>query len=174
MVKIIGLLCLVLLVLIPVAGSAPAFTLNDYPALVRWAGCHAQVVVDPDAPPDMTYFNSQYNIVHIGTGPLPNFPYGGTVMILLHETGHCLQFQEGKLVGYAYVIDPLTFELDADRRAADLACGLGLNGPQLLRDVFEWAHDEFGYTGDPRHGTLDERIGQGALATRCHVSQQAA
>jgi hypothetical protein len=61
----------------------------------------------------------------------------------------------------------VAYELDADRRSADLACGLGLDGRKLLHDTFQWAHDSFGYNGDDHHGTLAERMSQGDKATAC-------
>lgn len=136
-----------------------------YPAMVEWAGCTAEADVDPEDSVVNSYYVPGYHVIHIGAKDDPEIPYFAGLIILLHETGHCLQAQEGGLGSYS--IEPKRFELDADRRSADLACGLGLDGRGLLRQTFQWAHDAFGYDGDENHGTLAQRISQGDLATAC-------
>lgn len=136
----------------------------QYPKIAAWAGCRATVVVS-DQSPVTSFYNSLDHVLVIGGGEDPNVPYYAGLIILLHETGHCLQDQADVLGGYGD--NPVRYELGADLIAADLACALGMDGAQMLRDTFDWAHDEFGYDGDPMHGTLDERKSQGDMAPHC-------
>jgi hypothetical protein len=136
----------------------------QYPKMAAWAGCRAQVIVTDDSPVT-SYYNSLWHTLVIGGGEDSGVPYYAGLIILLHETGHCLQDQNGTLGDYG--MDPVPYELDADRTAADLACSMGMDGAQMLRDTFDWAHEKFGYNGDPMHGSLDERKSQGDLAPHC-------
>jgi hypothetical protein len=138
----------------------------NYAKIAVWAGCTADIFVDQTDDPTGSFYSMGHHVLVIGGKETPGVPYYAGLIILLHETGHCLQDQEGKLPGYAW--DPKPYELDADRRAADLACGLGLDGRGLLKDTFVWAHDFFGYNGDWAHGTLQERMSQGDLAQACN------
>ena len=135
----------------------------NYPKMVKWAGCQAPVVVDPDASPVASYYRiGEY--MSVGTKEDAGVPYYAGLFILFHETGHCLQYQEGWIQKQD---DIQTIELDADRRSADLMCGLGLDGRSLLIQTFEWVHDQFGYNGDWAHGTLADREAQAANAHQC-------
>jgi hypothetical protein len=139
----------------------------NYPKLVKWAGCTAEVIVTDGSPAGSFYSPTDHALV-IGGGEDPNVPYYAGLIILLHETGHCLQFQADPAEQMnKYRENPVMYELDADRRAADLACGLGLDGRQLLIDTFEWARVTFGYHGDPYHGTLEQRESQAMNAHAC-------
>ena len=140
----------------------------QYPKMVQWAGCTAQIDVDADDSPTHSYYVPGYHILHIGAAEDPDVPYYAGLIILLHEVGHCLQFQANPEEHVAnYREHPVQYELDADRRSADLACGLGLDGRKLLHDTFQWAHDAFGYNGDEGHGTLSERMSQADNAHAC-------
>ena len=140
----------------------------QYPKMVQWAGCTAQIDVDDNDSPTGSYYVPVYHILHIGAKEDPNVPYYAGLIILLHEVGHCLQFQANPEEHVAnYREHPVQYELDADRRSADLACGLGLDGRKLLHDTFQWAHDAFGYNGDDGHGTLSERMSQADNAHAC-------
>ena len=139
----------------------------NFPKIVAWAGCNAALFTSDQASPAESFYDSTYHQMYIGTHEDTDIPYYAGLTILLHETGHCLQDQMGTLTGDAYRADPVRFELDADRWAADLMCGLGLDGRSLLRQTFEWARDAFGYQGDEGHGTLAQRIGQGENARAC-------
>ena len=112
--------------------------------------------------------------VYIGTSA--HIPPHLAVIIVLHEIGHCLQDQESVdgLYGVTMREGQLAVELDADRRAADLACGLHLDGVALLRELFEYAQKEFDYEGDYLHGTRGERISQGERALSCRVQPRQA
>jgi hypothetical protein len=140
----------------------------QYPKMVQWAGCTAAIDVDTDDSPVKSYYVPVYHILHIGAAEDPNVPYYAGLIILLHEVGHCLQFQANPEEHVRnYREHPVQYELDADRRSADLACGLGLDGRKLLHDTFQWAHDAFGYNGDDGHGTLSERMSQADNAHAC-------
>jgi len=144
------------------------FDPTEYPKMVSWAGCTADVDIDQHDSVAGSYYVPGYHVMHIGARDDSGIPYFAGLIILLHETGHCLQFQadpEGQMSAYRQ--DPVKYELDADRRAADLACSMGLDGKQLLRDTFQWAHDVLGYEGDPSHGTLAQRMSQGDAAPAC-------
>ena len=141
---------------------------SNYAQMVQWAGCTAALDVDENDSPAGSYYVPVYHILHIGAKDDPAIPYYAGLIILLHETGHCLQFQANPEQHVRnYREDPVKYELDADRRSADLACALGLDGRTLLRQTFQWAHDTFGYNGDDKHGTLEQRMSQGDAATAC-------
>lgn len=140
----------------------------NYAQMASWTGCTAQLDVDENVSPAGSYYMPVYHILHIGTKDDPEIPYYAGLIILLHETGHCLQFQADPLAHVRnYRADPVKYELDADRRSADLACALGLDGRGLLRQTFQWAHDAFGYNGDDNHGTLEQRMSQADNARAC-------
>jgi hypothetical protein len=136
----------------------------NYPKVVSWAGCHATVAVEPDQSPAHSYYIPQLHTLVVGTHEDSDIPYYAGLFILFHETGHCLQHESGWLEKQT---DIVTVELDADRRAADLACGMGLDGRQMLVDTFEWAKRVLGYNGDPDHGTLEMRESQALNAHAC-------
>lgn len=145
----------------------------QYPKLVAWAGCHARVVTNEyRGVGDSYYIPSRVpewspapgHTMVVGTAKDDTLPYYAGLFIVLHETGHCLQDESGWL--WRQTSLPVV-EQDADRRAADLACGFGLDGRKILRDTFVWAHDTLGYDGDPDHGSLAERMGQADNAHVC-------
>jgi hypothetical protein len=136
----------------------------NYPKVVSWAGCHATVAVEPDQSPITSHYNPQDHVLTVGTHEDDRIPYYAGLIILLHETGHCLQDESGWLDKQT---DIVVIELDADRRSADLACGMGLDGRGLLVATFEWAKEVLGYNGDPDHGTLDQRESQAMNANAC-------
>lgn len=157
--------------------SRPAAATPDYEGLVRWAGCkNADVSLDPSLQiiesyyiryrvaqeiRDMTGKDMQPTVV-LGTKGYA--PEAVQYMVVFHETGHCLQDE----AGYIDKLPVVVIELDADRLAADLACGYHLDGRQMLHDAFVWMYETFGYDGDPWHGTLKQRIEQGNKAARCN------
>lgn len=126
--------------------------------LVAWAGCKAPVVTSDEH----SSLDSFYDGKRIYVGTAMDTPYEVWLMILLHETSHCLQYQKYQdAMADTYAWDPMPWELDADRQSAVLACGLGLDGPRLLHDLFVWAKEKYGYEGDESHGTLAQRIHMG-------------
>lgn len=140
---------------------------KNYPKIVAWAGCSAEVHVSDQHSPAESFYDSMNHAMYVGTREDGDIPYYAGLIILLHETGHCLQKQSGFYSPYEYRRNPVPFELEADRQSADLACGLGLDGKRLLQDTFKWTHDTFGYDGDDNHGTLAERISMGEKAPAC-------
>ena len=147
--------------------SYPLHQGNYYVDLVSYSGCKAAVVENESAGPEQSFFavDESGPFIVIGVNGDSDLPMFVGTMILLHEAGHCLQYQEGLLGDYRN--DPKKYELDADRRAADLACGMGMDGRGMLKDLFVWAREVLGYTGDMWHGTSDERMAQGDRARRC-------
>lgn len=135
-----------------------------YPQVVQWAGCHAAVAVDAESSPVESFYVPSAHTMVVGTKMDDSVPYYVGVFILLHETGHCLQDESGWL---SKQYDIVTVELDADRRASDLACGMGLDGRQISHDTFTWVHDTFGYDGDWNHGSLAQRMAQANAAHAC-------
>ena len=140
------------------------FDPTNYPKVVRWAGCHATVAANEDAGPEASFYIPMAKTMVVGTKADDSIPYYAGLFILLHETGHCLQDESGWLDKQT---DIVVVELDADRRGADLACGMGLDGRQILIDTFDWAHRVLGYNGDMNHGSLEQRMGQAANAHAC-------
>ena len=137
----------------------------NYPKMVGWSGCHATVYSDPDVSPLGSYYNIAAHVLVIGAKEDAEVPYYAGLFILFHETAHCLQHESGWLDTH---MDSLqTVELDADRGASDLACGLGLDGRKINRDTFEWAKEKFGYQGDPWHGSIEQREAMADQAHRC-------
>src|SRR5690349_1210451 len=158
------LLCLLALVApIPTIGATNTTTPQEhYTTLARWAGCRAEVITSDEHSIVESFYNGK---LYIGTMP-DGVPAELAEMVALHEIGHCLQDQAGVLDDYAW--NPQVYELDADRRAADLACARHKDGAKLLHDLFVWAYETYGYSGDYAHGTMAERISQSTNAPACH------
>jgi hypothetical protein len=153
------LLAALLLVALAAAPAGADHLQQPYERLVRWAGCEAVLVTDDTESATSSFYVSQLHGLFIGTRP--DMPSDLALVIVLHEIAHCLQYQDGSA---ARIGRGPALELDADRRAAELACALGLDGPRLLHDLFVWAYATLGYVGDEGHGTSAERISQGAAA----------
>src|SRR5258706_5076347 len=136
----------------------------SYLDLVRWAGCRAELVTSDDVEMRSSNYTTLDHTLYIGTKVTEGLRPDLAEMILFHEIGHCLQDQEGML---GPGMEIMRIELDADRHAANLACGLGRDGTRLLRELFEWAKVTFNYDGDYIHGTLDQRIAQASHASMC-------
>ena len=161
------------LLLVSVALVAPAVAdhfQSPTERLARWAGCKAPVhtsdavsVLESFYAPEDSVWGGYERGLYIGTRK--DTPAYVGLMVTLHEVGHCLQHQTGTLDE----MDTVTRELDADRYAADLACGLGLDGRSLLHELFVWAFQVYGYDGDENHGTMVQRIHAGDRASRCDL-----
>lgn len=163
--RLLSLVLALCLAVLP--GAAQADPVHRYEALAQWAGCTALVVTSDQHSAIESYYDPREHTLYLGTGSSvdgPQVPATLELMIALHEIGHCLQYLEGQPM-----VDDVTVELDADRRSADLACALGLDGTRLLHDLFVWAHDALGYDGDPSHGTLAQRISQAGNARACRL-----
>jgi hypothetical protein len=131
--------------------------------VIKWAGCQAQLVTSDVIPIAGSAYAPYAHTLYIGTLEAMDTPEFVHQIILFHEIGHCLQFQDGVL----YEMGTPDRELDADRWAADLACAIGLDGRQMLHDVMVWAKKTFDYDGDYAHGTLQQRIEAGNMARWC-------
>ena len=156
---------LVMVMVTPLSSATLDETVVD---LVAWTGCKARVVVSADHHAVESFYSPRSHALYIG---IKSTPYPYLLMIVLHETGHCLQMQKGYLIPLYNAGGTRAVELDADRIATDLACGLNMDGPRLLRDLFDWALETYGYDGDPGHGTLADRIDQAKNALVCRLTQ---
>ena len=171
-----------LLVALSLSLPAPAHAMTraDVESLARWAGCRAEVVVMPDESIFGSSFRGSYagpdqypGELWIGLAPEEGMTNEMMTAVIFHEIGHCLQYQNGWLLGdevYGTRANShVDVELDADRYAAELMCSYHLNGLSILHDLFAYAYSHLGYEGDRNHGSIWERILQGYRATSCEV-----
>ena len=157
--------CLTLVMLSIPAGAT--HRQSTYADIVSWAGCRAALVTDDTRHIFSSHYNYPSKTLYIGTADAAELAQELAEMVLFHEIGHCLQHQTGMLDA---PIPLMMIELDADRWAAELACGLGKDGKRLLHDLFVWAYETQGYEGDSAHGTLTQRIAQGDNAAMCKLT----
>ena len=141
---------------------------KDLVRVVRWTGCKAQVFTSDEYHAAQSFYDYDKHALYIGTS---NTPAVHLLMIVLHESGHCLQAQIGYLIPLYNAGGSIAVELDADRIATDLACGAGLDGPSMLRNLFAWARATYGYEGDDNHGTMEQRIAQAENALVCRLTR---
>lgn len=156
-----------LFLLIPISGYASSPYSPE--SLIRWAGCTAQIVTSDQRSVMSSMYNPYSHTVYIGTAEQYGVTRDFRVAIIFHEVQHCLQGQAGHLDGPGYFQSIVDVELDADRGSADLMCQYHMDGVKILHDLFVWARAEFGYEGDPNHGTLEQRISQGENAMACQL-----
>lgn len=136
--------------------------------IVHGVGCNAQVVVTDQGKLYQSYYDFEDDILVIGTGRTPSWQT--YLMVVLHETGHCMQGQKyGDRILALYPRDPMMFEIDADYFAVETACALDLDGPGLWRDALGWVYS-LGYRGDEEHGTIWQRLSVAEHA-KCPVKQ---
>jgi hypothetical protein len=147
---------------------AQALTAKQVESMVKWAGCNAPVYTSYDESVLSSFYRSGDGI-YIGLGTAPRLTDEMMMVVIFHETGHCLQDQLGYLYSMRDEKGTVAVELDADRWAAQLLCGYRMDGKQLLHDIFVWAYKTYGYDGDWNHGTIWERISQGNNADYCRV-----
>ena len=131
-------------------------------------GCNAPIMYENESIAG-SYFDGE--ALHIGTIIPEGLP--APHIIVLHEIGHCVQAANG-LTRLSYKLNPSKYELDADRLAVEFACQLGRDGWRDNYDILMFIHDEFGYEGDPEHGSLAARIHAGDNAPSCQRIPQAA
>lgn len=162
--RLFAVLLLLAVALIPAQASADHLQ-KPLQRLVDWSGCDAELVTSDEEAAVNSFYSPMEHRLYIGTSGEGNPTAEAVLMIALHEIGHCLQDENGSPLWD----DGVALELDADRLAADMACALGLDGPQLLHDLFVWAHEVYGYDGDGSHGTLAQRISQSDRAPACHL-----
>ena len=162
MKRLIAVMSLLAALTIPAEASHRDF---DVRGIVGHAGCRAAVVTSDQHEIWESFYDYDANQLYIGTAP--GVPDAAMLTVLYHEIGHCLQFQDGLFDGRPAIL----LELDADRRAADMACRAGMDGRGMLRATLKLAQEVFDYNGDFNHGTLDQRISMGRLALSCEVAQ---
>lgn len=163
--RVIAAVGLVVALLIPLTYIA-ASQLDSPEAMARWAGCKAEVIEMENQSVLSSYYAPLWEQMYIGMDN-EDVPLETQQIIIFHEIGHCLQDQEIQIGPLLEQGGRQMVELDADRRAADLACRRGQDGRRMLREAFLWAKKTFGYDGDDSHGTLAERISQGDKALYC-------
>lgn len=130
--------------------------------LVTSLGCAATVTSI-----DSSGFNAYYSpmsdeIVLIGFN---NIPESWQRLILLHETGHCIQWQNGEMPRLL-ARGPYEIEWDADAYAIrQLDAVYGIDGAALNAEIWGQLYRQFGYKGDidDSHGTSVGRITRGNL-----------
>lgn len=157
-----------------------AWTPSDVENLVRSTGCKAPITTSPN----VSIFGSMYvpagvsvfslddtDRIYIGIQP----GVDDDIMrdIILHESDHCLQFEYYGTSPSDYASDPVKYELEADRYAADKLCRMGYDGKAITIKTLQYAHDTFGYNGDENHGTLEQRMSQANNAPACAALQTA-
>ena len=141
---------------------APVPSIGDHrqlatEAVVRAEHCTARVVTGDDHDGTESYYQPMIHTLYIGTSD--STPPMVSLLILLHEIGHCHQYQEMTVpVQVALYPTAPSKELDADMRSGRMACELGIDGHTEIRKLFAWAKETFGYEGDSNHGTAAERI----------------
>lgn len=157
------------LTLIPVASVTTAATLSPQELVSTWAqplvtslGCTATVTSIDSSSFNAYYSPSNNEIVLIGFN---NIPDSWQRLILLHETGHCIQYQTGEypvLRGRG----PYEVEWDADAYAIRQLYELyGVDGAELNHEIWAHLYRQFGYEGDvyDSHGLSTSRITRGHL-----------
>lgn len=161
--RLIAAVALLLLLVSPAGASRYQETPQE---LAKWAGCKAAVTTSDEH----SIFESFYHNDHLYIGTMPGETPEVYEMVILHEIGHCLQDQEleGNLDQF-YPYDTQFFELNADMRAADLACRRGQEGSRLGSLLLDRAHEKFGYNGDDNHGTLEMRRLAAMQAPACRI-----
>jgi hypothetical protein len=154
--------------------SASALTHQQVVDMSHWAGCRAEVVTSDEASAtDSSFQVEESATIYFGTAKEEGMTDEMQTLILFHEVSHCLQYQEDYIFHMYQEDGQKAVELDADYRGVQLACAYHLNGRQLIDDVFSWMLQNFGYTGDWRHGSIWERMAQGDKADWCAVHNEA-
>lgn len=130
--------------------------------LVSSLGCTATVTSI-----DSSSFNAYYNPMDHGITLIgfDNLPLSWQRLILIHETGHCLQAQAGSFESLR-ARGPYEIEWDADAFAIrKLGEIYGLDGAALNAEVWATLYQQYGYEGDQYdvHGTSVDRITRGNL-----------
>jgi hypothetical protein len=161
--RLLAALLLTVSLLVPASASALSIQTDTQTltAIAEWAGCKNVLVADVTESGGFG-FNAYFGVNTYTGQPViviingHEIPEQHRFTVFLHELGHCLQYMDGSI----FRMDTVTRELEADARAVQLACALHMDGPRMLRELWDWANAEFGYEGDPDHGTLAQRIEQ--------------
>lgn len=127
--------------------------------LVTSLGCTATVHSIDSSKFNAYYDQINHQIITIGFN---NLPLSWQRLILLHETGHCLQFQGS----WPPAAGKYEMEWDADAYAIRKMGELyGVDGADLNAEIWATIYQQYGYEGDPddSHGLSTERITRGNL-----------
>src|SRR5258705_4555818 len=163
-----GLSLVLAVLLIPLTAIAMPWGIQTYTpepgaqALVSSLGCTATVMST-----DSSRFNARYEPMsnQIRLIGFDNIPPEWRTLILLHETGHCIQWQNGEMEK----LDsrgPYEIEWDADAFAIKKYSELtGKDGAALNAEIWATIYQQYGYEGDAddEHGLLTGSITRGLL-----------
>lgn len=142
--------------------SASAMDLQEMKDTVRSLGCTAAVSSIPSYGFNAYYNPRDHSITMIGADKLPE---NWQRLILLHETGHCLQFQNNEWQALR-AAGPYELEWDADAFAIrQLDALYGIDGAELNAEIWSQLYRQYGFEGDleDSHGLSVERITRGNL-----------
>lgn len=149
---------LLALALCLLAAPAAALTQREATDLVADTGCTADVVTI--AAPEMSGFNAFYSWSHhIGLINFDRIPRSWQLLILYHESWHCLQrMHYGFPGGHAT-------EWDADGYAISRLSDHGLDGAEVNAGLWAYVYNATGYLGEDAevHGLVTHRIMRGWL-----------
>lgn len=170
--KILALIMALALACLP--ATASALTQKETETLAKWAGAGKELHVyrvDPGMP-DMA--NGAFTTdnfcsvmawdIYCFDGPAVILIQGSNVPddiaqhILFHEMTHYQQWKRGTV----YDPDVVKVEWDADVGSINLLCIRGTDGISIMHKWLMWAKQRLGYTGDPNHGDLKDRLAYAA------------
>src|SRR6266478_4078065 len=112
-----------LLLALFIPSTSYAMTHQQVQSLVKWAGCNAKVVTDEGESVLSSYYRYADQIMYIGLAKENGLTDNMSLIVVFHETGHCMQDQLGYMRSLWEEKGTVGIELDADRWAAQLACG---------------------------------------------------
>jgi hypothetical protein len=143
----------------------------DPQTLARWVGCRNVTFgsYDDDFPNAFMALEGDDNgnvhvLIAFSTGLQEQMPPDEQFFVLLHELGHCIQWQDGRL----YQMASADLEQEADVLAATWMCNLGYDGTavaeQTFRHLAQIANRDI---DEPEitHGSIRDRINQVSLRT---------
>ena len=149
MYKKILIICMVLL--LSSVSVSSALTQSEIEAIVVWAGCEgATIQLMKEGHLGAWFDPSSIHLIFQGLDQVSDPIQVG---IVLHETAHCLQDQQGIL---HFPTDPQQ-EKDADRIAVIKGCEWGIS-PTWMPELGTWFAENQNYFGDRSHGSFADRI----------------
>ena len=157
-----GLLLAIAVLISPPPVSAATITTSEAQETVASLGCSATVRSITSSEFNGYYRPDNHSITLIG---LENLPLSWQRFVLLHETGHCLQFQDDSWQTIR-ARGPHELEWDADAYAIKKYGELyGGDGAEVMHEIWAWVHQEYGAKGNDSgpHGTYVDRITRGNL-----------
>ena len=147
--------------LLAFVSPAWALTQDEAQQMAKLVGCTATVESRPSTEVNAYYNSDSHEVVMIG---FSNLPESWQRIILWHEVGHCLQWQDDRY-GALRAKGPYELEWDADRFAIRQLAAEGIDGAELNSTIWADIYRQSKYEGDPddTHGTLVGRITRGNL-----------